>query len=87
MLLESAASGRVCIGSRINGTMNVIDDGVTGYLFETGNADGLIEKMETFIKLDPAEKAAMGKAGREKVEREFDRKMVIRKYCDEVANS
>lgn len=87
MLLESAASGRVCIGSRINGTMNVIDDGVTGYLFETGNADSLIEKMETFIKLDPAEKAAMGKAGREKVEREFDRKMVIRKYCDEVANS
>ena len=57
------------------------------YLFETGNADSLIEKMETFIKLDPAEKAAMGKAGREKVEREFDRKMVIRKYCDEVANS
>ena len=87
VLLESAASGRVCIGSRINGTMNVIDDGVTGYLFETGNADSLIEKMETFIKLDPAEKAAMGKAGREKVEREFDRKMVIRKYCDEVANS
>lgn len=87
VLLESAASGRVCIGSRINGTMNVIDDGVTGYLFETGNADSLIEKMETFIKLDPAEKATMGKAGREKVEREFDRKMVIRKYCDEVANS
>ena len=38
VLLESAANGRACIGSTINGTMDIIDDGVDGYLFETGNA-------------------------------------------------
>lgn len=84
VLLESAAIGRVCIGSKINGTMDVIEDGVTGYLFETGSAESLSQKMQQFLKLSAKEKAAMGKSGREKIEKEFDREIVIKKYCDEV---
>lgn len=84
VLLESAANGRACIGSKIAGTMDVIDDGVTGYLFETGNAENLAMAMEKFIELSKDERAAMGKAGREKIEREFDRNLVVKKYCDEV---
>ncbi len=84
VLLESAAMGRVCIGSKISGTMDVIDDSVNGYLFETGSASSLTQQIEKFLKLSAEEKAAMGKAGREKVEREFDRQIVIKKYCDEV---
>lgn len=66
VLLESAATGRICIGSSINGTMDVIDDEKTGYLFKTGNAEDLARKIEKFILLSPKEKAAMAKAGREK---------------------
>lgn len=84
VLLESAALGRACIGSKINGTMDVIDDGKTGYLFETGNALSLADQIEKFLVLPLDEKNAMGKAGREKIERDFDRQIVIRKYCDEV---
>ena len=84
VLLESAATGRVCIGSKINGTMDVIDDGVTGYLFETGDAKDLAEKFEKFINLSDADKSAMGRAGRSKIEKEFDRQIVIEKYCEEV---
>lgn len=84
VLLESAAAGRVCIGSKINGTMDVIDVGITGYLFDTGDADSLAEQMEKFIKLSFEEKTAMGKAGREKIEREFNRNIVVNRYCDEV---
>lgn len=87
VLLESAANGRACIGSKINGTIDVIDEGVTGYLFKTGDADSLAEQMEKFINLSSEEKAVMGKAGREKVEREFDRHLVIRKYCEEVVKA
>lgn len=86
VLLESAAAGRVCIGSRINGTMDVIEDGVTGYLFETGNENSLIAQIEKFLKLSVDERSAMGKAGRKKIECEFDRQIVIQKYCDEVDN-
>ncbi len=87
VLLESAATGRVCIGSKINGTMDVIDEGVTGYLFEAGNTNRLVEQIEKFLQLRVEERAAMGKAGREKIEREFDRQIVIQKYCNEVGHS
>ena len=85
VLLESAAAGRVCIGSKINGTMDVIDDGVTGYLFNTGDASDLASKVEKFISLSTDERAKMGLAGRAKVEKEFDRQIVIQKYFDEIS--
>lgn len=84
VLLEGAATGRVCIGSNINGTKDVIEDGVTGYLFEAGDSVGLINKIEVYMGLSQAEKEEMGKTGRNKVVREFDRKVVIQKYMDEV---
>lgn len=87
VLLESAAMGRICIGSRIPGTQDVIDDGKTGYLFEPGNVDGLVAAIEQVMKLNINEKIAMGKAGRTKVENEFNREIVIQKYMDEVNNA
>ncbi len=87
VLLESAATGRACIGSTINGTKDIIDNGKTGYLFETGNEKSLVEAIEKFILLSPEEKEKMGMYGRTKVEQEFDREIVIKKYCDEVAKA
>lgn len=84
VLLESAAMGRICIGSRIPGTSDVIDDGKTGYLFKTGNVASLISAIAKVIKLSPEQKTEMGLAGRAKVEKEFNREIVIRKYLDEV---
>ena len=84
VLLESAATGRICIASDINGSHDVIEHEVTGYLFEKGNADALTRKVELFIGLSDEEKAAMGLAGRQKMEREFDRQIVVRKYLQEI---
>lgn len=84
VLLESAATGRACIGSKISGTIDVIEDGVNGYLFDAGSTDSLVEQIERFLKLSAREKAVMGKAGRKKIELEFDRRIVIQKYYDEV---
>lgn len=86
VLLESAATGRICIGSKINGTMDVIEDGKTGYLFNTGDGMDLARQIEKFILLSPEKRSAMGKAGREKVEHEFDRRIVINAYMNEVDN-
>lgn len=83
-LLESAAIGRICIGSLINGTKDVIEHGKTGYLFEAGNAESLAEMMEKVICLSGVERKEMGLRGREKVEREFDRRIVVEKYLREV---
>jgi galacturonosyltransferase len=84
VLLESAAMGRVCIASKINGSKDIIDDGVTGYLFETGSLEDLIDKVKLFLNLSFEDRVKMGLAGRDKVEREFDRQIVIKKYLDEI---
>lgn len=85
VLLESAATGRALIASRINGSSDVVADGENGYLFTPGNAAELAECMEKFIKLTYEEKVAMGKAGRARVEEKFDRHIVINKYLDELS--
>ncbi|AIF53701.1 glycosyltransferase family 4 protein [Pelosinus sp. UFO1] len=84
VLLESAAMGRICIATKINGSKDVIDDEVTGYLFETRDAQNLINKVEKFLKLDYEAKKRMGLDGRKKVENEFDRQIVINNYLKEV---
>ena len=84
VLLESAATGRICIGSKINGTMDVIEDGKTGYLFNTGDSEDLARQIEKFILLPREKKIAMGRAGREKIEREYNRKIVINAYLNEI---
>lgn len=84
VLLESAAMGRVCIGSKIAGTEDVIDDGKTGYLFEKGNIEGLVVAIQKVIEMDAKDRTNMGLAGRDKVEIKFNRKIVIQKYIDEV---
>ena len=86
VLLESAATGRICIASNINGSRDVVEEGKTGFLFEAGDANGLINKVEKFILLSDEEKAEMGMAGREKIASEFDRNIVIEKYVQEVNN-
>lgn len=87
VLLESAAIGRPCIASNINGSKDVVTDNVTGYLFEPGNAEALIEKVEKFMQMTYEERKEMGTLGRAKVEREFDRQIVINKYINELGTS
>ena len=87
VLLESAATGRACIASKVNGSVDVVEDGKTGYLFEAGNAESLIEQVEKFLSLTQEQKAEMGKAGREKIEKEFNRDTVIDKYLQETENA
>lgn len=84
VLLEAAATSRACIASRISGSMDVVDHGITGYLFDAGNAESLIAQVEKFLSLSWEQRIAMGLAGREKVEREYDRQRVIELYLKEL---
>ena len=84
VLLESAASGRPIITTDRSGCREVVEDGVNGYVVKQRDSQDLIEKIEKFLSLSVDARKAMGLAGRAKVEREFDRKIVIQKYLDEV---
>lgn len=84
VVLESAAMGRPCIVSNVNGSVDVVENGVTGFIFETGSSKDLISKVEKFLSLTDKQKIEMGVAGRAKVEREFDRQIVVKVYMKEM---
>lgn len=84
VVLEHSSSGRPCIGSDVSGVYEGIDDGKTGFISEVRNSDSLIAAVEKFILLPQEEKVAMGKAAREKMEREFDRNIVTNIYIEEI---
>ncbi len=76
-LLEAMARGRPCVGSRIKGIAEVIEDGVSGLLVEPGDAAGLAAAVGQLLG-DPARRAAFGSAGREIVRRSYDFERVVR---------
>ena len=84
VLLESAACGRPIITTNRSGCKEIVEDGINGYLVEQKNTWDLIEKVEKFINLDNEARKQMGLAGRIKVEREFDRKIVVDAYLEEI---
>lgn len=86
VLLESAASGRPIISTDRSGTRETIDDGINGFLIEEKDTEDLIKKVEDFIKLSSEEKRKMGIKGREKVEKEFDRQIIVECYLEELGN-
>lgn len=78
--LEAAATGRPVISSKIPGCMEIVDEAVNGYSFEVKNSQALAEVMERFINLPYAERAKMGAEGRAKIERQFNRQIVVNEY-------
>ena len=82
--LESAANGRPVITTNVPGCRETVDDGRTGYLVEVRNSKSLIDGVERFINLPYSQKVQMGKEARKKVEREFDRKIVVEAYLKEI---
>lgn len=83
-LLEACATGRPIITTDRSGCREVVDDGVNGYMIPCQSSEGLIEAIEKFLKLSWNEKKVMGVEARHKVEREFDRQIVVEKYVEEV---
>ncbi len=84
VLLESCASARPIITTNRSGCREVIDNGFNGYICGQQDSKDLIDKIEHFLSLTPEEKRKMGENGRKKVEREFDRNIVVKKYLSEI---
>ena len=84
VLLEASACGRPIITTNRPGSKEIIDDGVNGFVVKEKDLEDLIKKVEKFIKLTNKQREAMGKAAREKVERQFDRQIVVDKYMQEI---
>ena len=84
VLLEGAACARPLITTDHAGCQETVTDGVTGYIVKQRDSKDLIDKMIRFIKLSYEEKVQMGIEGRKKIEKEYDRKIVVDCYMKEI---
>jgi glycosyltransferase involved in cell wall biosynthesis len=84
VLLESAATGRPVIASDIPGCRETYEEGITGIGFKPKDVEDLVRALIQFVNLSYDEKKEMGRAGRKKIEKEFDRRIVIKAYQQEI---
>lgn len=78
-LIEATAIGRPIITTNSIGCKDTVDDGVNGFLIPAKNVGALAEKLRILID-DANLRQKMGKAAREKAEKEFSLDVVIEKH-------
>ena len=83
-LLEAAAMGRPVIATDVPGCREVLEDGVSGFFCRVRDGADLACQIRRMAALTPERRAAMGLAGRTKMEREFDQRIVIQRYLEAI---
>jgi sugar transferase (PEP-CTERM/EpsH1 system associated) len=78
-ILEAMASGLPVVATRVGGNGELIEEGVTGALANAGDPPALAEAIDPYLR-DPLQRQRHGRAGRERVEREFSIEAMIEKY-------
>ncbi len=86
VLLETAAHGRPIICTNRSGCKETVEDGITGYIVPIKNTEKVIEATEKIINMTNDQRKKMGLNGRMKMEKEFDRQIVVEKYMKEINN-
>ena len=78
-ILEAMASGLPVVATAVGGNPDLVAAGQTGLLVPAGQTDALAV---AFLQMagDPAAAAAMGRAGRARVEREFSLQVMVTAY-------
>lgn len=71
VLMEAMAAGVPVVATRIAGIPELVEDGVSGYLVPPGEADAIVQRVMQLFE-DADLRSRFGRAGKEKVCRDFD---------------
>ena len=80
ILMEASAMEKPIITTDNVGCREVVDNGINGFLIKPKNLEQLVNTIESFISMSASDRLIMGKAGRNKMLREFDESLVFEKY-------
>lgn len=84
VLLEAAASGRPVLASEVPGCIETFDEDISGIGFKAKDTDSLVFSINRFLNKTHDEKVEMGIKGREKIEREFNREIIVNTYMKKI---
>ena len=81
VIMEAMATGLPVISSQLSGIPELVDDGRTGILTQPGDVNALANALQKLHE-NPTLRFNMGRAGREKVLREFNMKINVAELAD-----
>jgi glycosyltransferase involved in cell wall biosynthesis len=84
-LLEAAAMARPLIATDVPGNRRIVEHGANGLLCQSRDPASLADAMRRLGVMDAGQREAMGKAGRDMVERSFGEQQVIAAYLAAIA--
>jgi len=84
VVLEAHAAGKPVVAFRATGSVDAVVDGVTGILVSIGDVQGLARALELLVQHKTLN-AEMGRAGRERVRREFPQERIWKALAQEYA--
>ena len=82
--LECASMGRPVITSNIHGCLEAVEDGVSGFLCNKQDPNDLYRVMKKFIGLSFEQRKEMGLAGRKRMEKLFDKRVVVKETMEKI---
>ena len=80
-MVEGMAFAKPVVATRVGGIPEVVEDGVTGYLADRGDARQIASFILELLH-DPAARERMGRAGRAAVERKFELRANVRQLVE-----
>lgn len=83
-LLEALAMEKPIITTNVAGCREVVENGINGFSVPARDYRALSDSFCKMIELSPEERLKMGKAGREKVKKEFEENIIIDTYLKEI---
>ena len=76
-IIEAMAAGRSVVATNVGGVADIVEDGKSGYLIESGDGEGFANRLADLIK-DPDKRKRFGGRGREIVRDRFSKDRLIR---------
>lgn len=83
-LLEAASMEKPIVTTNVTGCKDVVIDGLNGILCEPQNAASLELGLRKMLSLTNEERTEMGKQGRIKVKKEYEKSIVVEKYINSI---
>ncbi len=80
-ILEAMATARAVVAARVGGNGELIEDGVSGTLYDAQSAGGLVAAIQRYLD-NPVLREAHGAAARERCIAQFSMEAMVRGYSD-----
>ncbi len=87
VLLEASSMEIPCITTDTTGCRDIVVEGLTGFLCKVQDVNDLADKMKLMYSLPEKNRIRMGKNARNKIIKEFDKKIVINAYLRAIERS